>query len=297
MYDLLYDLSLLTGFLSSANALVNRLMTYNMIKNAINIDDVIEAAPRFLDDFKETIFANANGHVHRLPSKLIPLPVQSLMNMTYSYVQDRVSMESDNISQTYIPFAIHTIGGNVIQLDNISSATCFPFDYLQKCRFDDVISVFGRVYRTVDRDFHIGPAYGIHQCYWPFIISSIPMSHVFTGINSPYMAILDGTIVLFLGILLANRIMKYVQWSRTNIALCYKKFIRYFNIRIRDSMVTNEFRIEMDYDRCIRCRRNIRNVICLPCAHLALCGDCSEGVTQCPWCFDDVLSKFRVYVS
>lgn len=49
--------------------------------------------------------------------------------------------------------------------------------------------------------------------------------------------------------------------------------------------------------KCIRCRKNNRNIVCLPCAHFSLCKLCAGSTTLCPRCKTFINETVTVYCS
>ena len=49
--------------------------------------------------------------------------------------------------------------------------------------------------------------------------------------------------------------------------------------------------------KCVRCRNNIRTIVCLPCSHYSLCKPCSSFLDRCPQCntfISDAIMAFMV---
>nr|CAD7197834.1 unnamed protein product [Timema douglasi] len=53
-----------------------------------------------------------------------------------------------------------------------------------------------------------------------------------------------------------------------------------------------------EYQLCVVCRQNPREMIMLPCGHVCLCEDCSEGIVNlCPVCRTKITNKTAAYLA
>nr|CAD7425629.1 unnamed protein product [Timema monikensis] len=53
-----------------------------------------------------------------------------------------------------------------------------------------------------------------------------------------------------------------------------------------------------EYQLCVVCRQNPREMIMLPCGHVCLCEDCSEGIVDlCPVCRTKITNKTAAYLA
>nr|CAD7462771.1 unnamed protein product [Timema tahoe] len=53
-----------------------------------------------------------------------------------------------------------------------------------------------------------------------------------------------------------------------------------------------------EYQLCVVCRQNPREMIILPCGHVCVCEDCSEGIANlCPVCRTKITNKTAAYLS
>jgi regulator of replication initiation timing len=56
---------------------------------------------------------------------------------------------------------------------------------------------------------------------------------------------------------------------------------------------------EQKHTQCVVCMDNLANVVCLPCKHLALCGDCGaqdKSLASCPICRTSITDRLQVFM-
>lgn len=72
------------------------------------------------------------------------------------------------------------------------------------------------------------------------------------------------------------------------------------NRRLRDQEAAQQNPIDNDCKAsatCVICMDNLANTVCLPCKHLALCGECScEEINACPICRASLTERMRIYM-
>lgn len=72
------------------------------------------------------------------------------------------------------------------------------------------------------------------------------------------------------------------------------------NRRLRDQEAKQQNRTDQDSKNdatCVICMDNLANTVCLPCKHLALCGECSrEELDACPICRSSLTERMRIYM-
>ena len=49
--------------------------------------------------------------------------------------------------------------------------------------------------------------------------------------------------------------------------------------------------------KCVHCRQNDRNIVCLPCSHFSLCKVCTSFIRHCPRCKTFISETIMVYCS
>lgn len=61
--------------------------------------------------------------------------------------------------------------------------------------------------------------------------------------------------------------------------------------RVRDTNVPES-------QACVICNANPREIILLPCGHVSICEDCSDGISKdCPVCRTKIEKKLPAYIS
>ncbi|KAK3585123.1 hypothetical protein CHS0354_034254 [Potamilus streckersoni] len=48
---------------------------------------------------------------------------------------------------------------------------------------------------------------------------------------------------------------------------------------------------------CKRCKKNLRNMLILPCTHFCLCDHCSKEISLCPECWNPIKERVKTYIS
>lgn len=49
--------------------------------------------------------------------------------------------------------------------------------------------------------------------------------------------------------------------------------------------------------KCLKCKTNTRNIVCLPCSHYSLCKPCSSFLNHCPMCNSFISETIIVFLA